>query len=106
MTIIMWIVIAVLWTILVFLAGWACCKVNFDQEIEKKPLTNQYGYDGTEGPQGPPGIQGEPGEPGKPCPVSPDEIDAIKGRLTDLENRDVSYQSRFTRVERKAGLSV
>lgn len=107
--IILWIVIAILWTVLVFLTGWAFCKINIDQEAAKAAEDEPIWSSGVRGPAGPigaTGATGPPGEPGKDCPVSPDEIDTIKGRLTDLENRDHLYQDRFKRVEKKAGLNV
>ncbi len=106
---ILWVVIAVFWTALVLIAGYASGRI----EGEKKASENVYNAYGEPGPPGPvgatgamgaPGADGVPGKDGK----TPDANDLIVDpnlELTLAEWKN-SVDTRLTRVERKAGMSV
>lgn len=106
MTWILWVVIAILWTVVVLVVGFAA-----GTQYKK----NQEGIEGTllEGLQGPPGeagtdgLDGQPGPPGPPGPpfdIGTYTLESAHGMT--LEEWVKSVNERFTRVERRAGMSV
>lgn len=99
MSVVLWIIIAILWTIVVLCLGVYVGKQQVEQHNE-----GLQGPPGPEGPQGPTGAMGAVGPPGT-CDHEED-VEDLRQRVADLEGRDERYQERFTRVERKAGLSV
>lgn len=106
MTWLLWLVIAILWTVVVLAVGYAAGHQAKIDEI-KAGITQNFAT----GPQGPPGVTGAMGPTGEPGVVGPPGPSAdVLG--TDLPNGMnlgewiTAVDSRFTRVERKAGMSV
>ncbi len=111
MTTVLWAIVAILWTIVVFIIGYASGRQVLDhQGVEPEQLVNYV--EGPPGPIGATGPQGPPGPPGPPGEAHPDVVSMVGSqgnlaqRVKELEDRDKVYMDRFKRVERKAGMSV
>ncbi len=110
MTWILWVIIIVLWTILVatafFLAGQAMGRDEAKKFDGSLPGTSPDFIEGPQGPTGLPGCDGEPGPPGPRGPKGPGIKDEVFHDGMTVEQWRNSVDSRLTRVERKAGMSV
>lgn len=104
---ILWTAVAVLWTAVALAVGCAAGKESMKKE---NPATwdTFTGTQGLPGPPGPVGAVGATGSPGPPGPPGP-EADVLGTELPNgmsLGEWIAAADSRFTRVERKAGMSV
>lgn len=110
MTVVMWIVLWLLWTVIMLIAGYYSGYENHKKEARFDHEANQYGGQGLTGPPGPVGVSGKDGEPGPPGPPgkTPDADDLIVDKSLDLTLVEWknSVEARLKRVEKKSGMSV
>lgn len=95
-----------LFVVLALILGYSAGKQEGKKEA-KTDVYNQYGEPGPSGPPGPMGMSGRDGEPGPPG-KTPDAKNLIVDpalKLT-LAEWKLAVESRLTRVEKKAGMSV
>lgn len=99
MTLILGIFSAILWTFFVILLGYQGGKASVEQLNE--------GIEGPPGPLGPVGATGASG------PVGPagkceheDRVAELERNIVDINAILTGFNDRFTRVERKSGMSV
>lgn len=96
---ILWIVAAILWTLVVMIVGYAGGK---QAKIDIR--TGETGVPGVTGATGSTGETGPVGPPGK-CECE-DRVSDLEENIVDINSILSGFNDRFTRVERKAGMSV
>jgi len=106
MTYILWIVIAILWTVVVLAAGYVGGR-QAKIDVIKAGITQNFAT-GPPGPMGDPGTDGLDGQPGPPGPPGPpaDVLGTELPNSMSLGEWIAAADARFTRVERRAGMSV
>ena len=97
--IVLWVIIGILWTFVVGVAFYSVGAKSIEKHEEG--LQGPPGPAGPTGPAGMIGMDGKDGEPGPPGPEGPPG--AVPNEFME---RISAIESRLTRVERKAGMSV
>lgn len=106
-TIVLGVVCGLLFTFIVLLFGYSAGKLEGKKEASTNVYNGEMGLPGPAGPAGPNGSDGNPGPPGPPG-KTPDAKDLIVDpalKLT-LDEWKLAVESRLTRVEKRAGMSV
>lgn len=105
MTWILWVIVAVLWTIVVLGIGFGGGMQYKKDQAGETTFRESIGPMGPAGKDGSPGLRGPEGLPGPPGPAA----DVLGTELPNgmvLGEWITAVDNRFTRVERKAGMSV